>query len=54
MLDKEAQPEGGWYSEQTMTPEEALGGCTIWGAYTAFVENGTGTLEPGKWVTSPR
>jgi hypothetical protein len=48
--DKDLQPEGGWYPEQNMTPEEALRGYTIWGAYSAFVENETGTLEPGKWA----
>jgi len=48
--DKELQPEGGWYPQQVMTAEEALRGYTIWGAYSAFVENETGTLEPGKWA----
>jgi predicted amidohydrolase YtcJ len=33
-----------------MTPEETLRGYTIWGAYSAFMENETGTLEPGKWA----
>jgi predicted amidohydrolase YtcJ len=33
-----------------MTPEEALRGYTIWGAYTAFMENETGILAPGRWA----
>jgi predicted amidohydrolase YtcJ len=33
-----------------VTPEEALRGYTIWGAYSAFMEKETGTLEPGKWA----
>jgi predicted amidohydrolase YtcJ len=47
--DKELQPEGGWYAEQRMMPEEAIRGYTIWGAYAAFQESETGTLAPGKW-----
>ncbi|UCG86084.1 MAG: amidohydrolase family protein, partial [Gemmatimonadota bacterium] len=47
--DKQLQPEGGWYPEQRMTPEEAVRGYTIWGAYAAFAEDQTGTLAPGKW-----
>jgi predicted amidohydrolase YtcJ len=46
--DKELQPEGGWYAEQRMTPEEAVRGYTVWGAYAAFAEDETGTLAPGK------
>lgn len=48
--DENLEPEGGWYPEQRMTPEEALTGYTIWGAYSAFMEGETGTLEPGKWA----
>ncbi len=46
--DKQLEPEGGWYPEQVMTPEEAVRGYTIWGAYSSFLESETGTLEPGK------
>jgi predicted amidohydrolase YtcJ len=48
--DKNLEPAGGWYPEQSMTPEEALRGYTIWGAYTAFMENETGILAPGRWA----
>ena len=47
--DKELQPEGGWYADQRMMPEEAIRGYTVWGAYAAFQESETGTLAPGKW-----
>jgi predicted amidohydrolase YtcJ len=47
--DKNLQPEGGWYPEQNMTPEEAVRGYTVWNAYTVFAENTSGRLEPGLW-----
>jgi len=48
--DRQLKPEGGWYPEQVMTPEEAVRGYTIWAAYSSFLEDVTGTLEPGKWA----
>lgn len=48
--DKNLEPAGGWYPEQNMTPEEALRGYTLWGAYSAFMENETGILAPGRWA----
>ncbi len=48
--DKELQPEGGWYAEHRMTPEEAVRGYTVWPAYAAFLENETGVLAPGRWA----
>ena len=45
--NKELQPEGGWYPEQNMTPEEAIRGYTVWGAYTEFMENETGMIREG-------
>ena len=33
-----------------MTPEEAVRGYTIWGAYAGGLEKETGTLEVGKWA----
>lgn len=45
--NKELQPEGGWYPEQNMTPEEAIRGYTVWGAYTEFMENETGIIREG-------
>jgi predicted amidohydrolase YtcJ len=47
--DKDLQPEGGWYPEQCMTPEEAIRGYTVWNAYTVFAEDKTGKIEPGLW-----
>ena len=35
---------------ERMTPEEAVRGYTIWGAYAGGLENETGTLEVGKWA----
>lgn len=46
--DKALQPEGGWYPEQRMTPEEAVRGYTTWAAYAAFAENDRGTLAVGR------
>jgi predicted amidohydrolase YtcJ len=48
--DKHLQPPEGWYPEQAMTPEEAVRGYTIWGAYAAGLDNEMGTLEVGKWA----
>lgn len=46
--DRDLQPEGGWYPEQNMTPEEALRAYTVWAARSAFLEGDTGVLEVGK------
>lgn len=46
--NKERQPEGGWYPEQALTPEEALRAYTSWSAYAAFQEDVLGTIEVGK------
>lgn len=48
--DKEGRPEGGWYPEQCLSPEETLRAYTVWGAYAAFMEDRTGTIVPGKWA----
>jgi predicted amidohydrolase YtcJ len=48
--DWDLQPEGGWYAEETVTAEEALRAYTVWAAASAFLENQTGVLEPGKWA----
>ncbi|HPF47455.1 MAG: amidohydrolase [Alphaproteobacteria bacterium] len=47
---RDGEPEGGWYPEEKLTAEEAIRGYTNWAAYGAFLENETGTLEPGKWA----
>jgi len=41
-------PEGGFCMENALTPEEAMKGYTVWGAYTMFAENNRGSLTPGK------
>ena len=48
--DKRLEPAGGWYPDQTMTPEEALRGYTVWAAYASSREGLTGTIDPGKWA----
>lgn len=48
--DRDLQPEGGWYPEQNMTPEEALRAYTVWAARSAFLEGDTGVLEVGKFA----
>lgn len=47
--DRDQESAEGWYPEERMTPEEAVRGYTIWGAYAGGLENETGTLELGKW-----
>lgn len=46
--DAEGWPEGGWFSTQRLTREEALRGFTLDAAYAAFQEDEVGSLEPGK------
>ena len=48
--DKEGQPPGGWYPGQVMTPEEALRGYTVWGAYAEFLDDHTGVIREGMWA----
>ena len=48
--DKEIQPPGGWYPEQRMTAEEAVRGYSVWSAFSAFLEDRTGILEPDRWA----
>ena len=47
---KDLQPEGGWYPEQAMTPEEAVRAYTVWPAFASFLEEKTAVLAPGKWA----
>lgn len=42
------QPEGGWYSEESMTVAQALQTFTINAAFAAHAESFSGSLEPGK------
>lgn len=48
--DKDRQPDGGWFPEERMTPEEALRGYTSWSAYAAHWDRETGVLAPGRWA----
>lgn len=48
--NKDREPEGGWYPEQSLTPEEAVRAYTGWSAYAAHWEEWTGILEPGRWA----
>ena len=44
------EPKGGFCMENALTPEEALKGYTIWGAYAIFAEDKRGSLEAGKYA----
>ena len=43
-------PQGGWYSDQVMTREEALRAMTIWPAYAGFQEKTMGSISSGKYA----
>ncbi len=46
--DVRGWPEGGWYSQQVLSREEAVRGFTLDAAYAGFMEESVGSLEPGK------
>ncbi len=46
--NKDRKPDGGWYPEQALSPEEALRAYTSWSGYAAFQEKVLGTIEIGK------
>ena len=48
--DKDGHPEGGWYTEQRVSVEEAVRAYTAWSAYASFREDDTGIIEPGRWA----
>jgi predicted amidohydrolase YtcJ len=48
--DKDGQPEGGWYSVQRVTIDEAVRAYTTWSAYASFREDESGIIEPGRWA----
>lgn len=48
--NRNLEPEGGWFPDQRVTPEEALRAYTIWPAFASFREELTGTIEVGKWA----
>ncbi len=45
--DRTLAPDGGWYPEQALSPEEALRGYTSWPAWAAFAEESRGRIAPG-------
>jgi predicted amidohydrolase YtcJ len=48
--DKDKQPPGGWYSEESLTVEESIRAYSTWAAYASFLEEQTGTLQSGRWA----
>ncbi|MDA8948635.1 amidohydrolase [Flavobacteriaceae bacterium] len=46
--DNQQFPEEGYLSENKLSPNEALKGMTIWGAYGNFEEKEKGSIEVGK------
>ncbi len=46
--DRDGNPAGGWYPEESLSPAEALRAFTLGAAYAAFEEESRGTLEVGK------
>lgn len=44
------EPKGGFCIENALTPEEALKGYTIWGAYAQFTDKKQGSLQIGKYA----
>jgi len=48
--DHQGNPEGGWYSSESMTRRQAFRSFTLDAAYAAHQEDVLGSLEPGKWA----
>lgn len=46
--DIKSWPEGGWYSGEKLTREEAVRGFTLDAAWSGFMEDSVGSLESGK------
>ena len=47
-MDSMEFPEGGYLPENKLTPQDALRGMTLWGAYANFEEKEKGSIEVGK------
>ena len=47
-MDSKEFPEGGYLPENKLTPQDALRGMTLWGAYANFEEKEKGSIEVGK------
>ncbi|MDZ7689993.1 MAG: amidohydrolase family protein [Balneolaceae bacterium] len=48
--DHQGNPDGGWYSDQAMSRQEAFRSFTLDAAFAARQEDILGSLEPGKWA----
>ncbi len=48
--DAELKPDGGWFPEERVTPEEAVRGYTTWAAFASFTEKELGVIAPGRWA----
>lgn len=48
--DHSGNPEGGWYSEESLTRKQAFRSFTLNAAFAAHQEDVIGSLEPGKWA----
>lgn len=48
--DRRRRPAGGWYPAQVVTAEEAVRAYSTWAARSAFLEDHTGRLTPGRWA----
>lgn len=46
--DQKGFPDNGFLPEEKISREDALRSMTIWPAFGAFMENKTGSIEPGK------
>jgi hypothetical protein len=46
--DLEGEPAGGWLPDQRLTREEALRGFTLDAAWSLFLDEEVGSIEPGK------
>jgi predicted amidohydrolase YtcJ len=45
--DRDLQPPGGWRPEEALTPEEAVRGYTVWGAWAEFMDEVAAVIHPG-------
>lgn len=49
-MGHDGEPEGGWYSNEALTREQALRSFTLDAAYAGHQEEVLGSLEVGKWA----